>query len=524
MHDSRATCPFTWKILVKPPSLFHFLPMSLDLSKIENFQDAMVTVMGLGRFKQGSGVGAAKWLMRHGAQIVITDLKSETELKESVDEIMTWYDTYKKAHPTGHVYPPVFVLGEHHEDDFTNVDLVMQNPGVARESEFVSLAKKEGIHVESDISLFFRYCPFPIYSITGTRGKSTTTALLGEMLKRKHPKTVVAGNITRSPLEDLDWLLEEKEPVPVVLELSSWLLESIQDLGKGPDIAILTNAYKDHLDRYASFEDYVKAKEIIFEVQRPDQIAMFNADQDIMKEISEHAHSEKKYWFSLSPLADGKIGVYREGDELKRKTVGEAVTFANVKDIALLGEHNIYNALCASLAANFAGVTDEDIREALKSFAGLPGRQQVVGEVEGVMYVNDTTATSPEGTMAALSRFGNGGNIILLAGGSTKGFTFEQLGSSVQKECKYVVLFEGTATNDFEKAIGEVPHVRVDSMEKAFEAAAAVATLGDIVLLSPGTASFGVFKNEFDRGAQFEKLTGELLKKSGKGELAPEVT
>ncbi|OGL97919.1 UDP-N-acetylmuramoylalanine--D-glutamate ligase [Candidatus Uhrbacteria bacterium RIFOXYB2_FULL_45_11] len=498
--------------------------MSLDLSKIENFQDAMVTVMGLGRFKQGSGVGAAKWLMRHGAQIVITDLKSETELKESVDEIMTWYDTYKKAHPTGHVYPPVFVLGEHHEDDFTNVDLVMQNPGVARESKFVELAKKEGIHVESDISLFFRYCPFPIYSITGTRGKSTTTALLGEILKRKNPKTVIAGNITRSPLEDLDWLLEEKEPVPVVLELSSWLLESIQDLGKGPDIAILTNAYKDHLDRYASFEAYVKAKEIIFEVQRPDQVAIFNADQEITKEIADHAKSEKKFWVSLSPLTEGKAGAFKEGDNLKFSSETAPVAFANTKDIALIGEHNVYNVLCASLAAHLVGVSDEDILETLKSFAGLPGRQQVIGEVEGVMYVNDTTATSPEGTMAALARFGNGGNIILLAGGSTKGFTFEQMGTSVQKECKYVVLFEGTATNDVEKAIGDVPHIRVDSMEKAFAAAASVATLGDIVLLSPGTASFGVFKNEFDRGDQFEKMVGALIKKTGSGELAPTVT
>lgn len=485
----------------------------LDLSKIENFQDAMVTVMGLGRFKQGSGVGAAKWLMRHGAQIVITDLKSETELKESVDEIMKWYDTYNQAHPNRGIYSPVFVLGEHHEDDFTNVDLVMQNPGVARESEFVQLAKKEGIHVESDISLFFRYCPFPIYSITGTRGKSTTTSLLGEMLRPKHPKTVIAGNITRSPLEDLDWLLEEKEPVPIVLELSSWLLESIQDLGKGPDIAVLTNAYKDHLDRYSSFEAYVKAKEIIFEVQTPDQIAIFNADQELSEEISARAGSTHKQWFSLSPLLNGKTGVYREGDDLKRNTDGNDVVFAKVSDIALAGEHNLANVLCASLAAHFAGVLDEDIVKTLKTFAGLPGRQQIVGEVEGIVYVNDTTATSPEGTIAALKRFGNGGNIILLAGGSTKGFTFEEMGEVIQKECKYVVLFEGTATNDVEQAIGSVPNLRVDSMEKALAAAKSIATLGDIILLSPGTASFGVFKNEFDRGEQFEKLVEAMMQK-----------
>ncbi len=491
----------------------------LDLSKIENFQDAMVTVMGLGRFKQGSGVGAAKWLMRHGAQIVITDLKSEADLKESVEEIMKWYTEYKNTHTNRDIYAPVFVLGEHHEDDFTNVDLVMQNPGVARESAFVELAKKEGIHVESDISLFLRYCPFPVYSITGTRGKSTTTALLGEMLRRMHPKTVVAGNITRSPLEDLDWILEEKTPVPIVLELSSWLLESIQDLGKGPDIAILTNAYKDHLDRYASYEAYIAAKEIIFNVQMEDQIAIVNADQEITTEIVSRATSKHIHWFSHAPLTEGKMGAYIDGTELKRNLDGKPITFANVSDVALSGEHNLLNVLPAALAAHLVGVSDEDIREALKSFAGLPGRQQVVGEVEGVMYVNDTTATSPEGTMVALKRFGNGGNIILLAGGSTKGFTFEQLADSLQKECKYVILFEGTATNDLEKAIGTVPHVRVDSMAKAMEAAVAIATLGDIVLLSPGTASFGVFKNEFDRGDQFEKSVAALVKKSSKGEI-----
>ena len=159
------------------------------------------------------------------------------------------------------------------------------------------------------------------------------------------------------------------------------------------------------------------------------------------------------------------------------------------------------------------------IRETLKTFAGLPGRQQVIGEVEGVLYVNDTSATSPDGTIAALKHFGNSGNIILLAGGASKKLFFEQMGEVVKKECKFVVLFDGTATDDVEKSIGDVPHTRVDSMQKALEAAQAVATLGDTILLSPGTASFGIFKNEFDRGEQFEKIVADLMKKSGKGEI-----
>lgn len=474
----------------------------------------MVTVMGLGRYKQGSGVGAAKWLMRHGAQIVITDLKSESELKESVEEITKWYTQYKKEFVHRDIYPPIFVLGEHHEDDFTNVDLVMQNPGVARESEFVKLAKETGIHVESDVSLFFRYCPFPIYSVTGTRGKSTTTALLGEMLRTLHPKTVIAGNITRSPLEDLDWLLEEKSSVPIVLELSSWLLESLEGLGIGPHIALLTNAYKDHLDRYDSFEHYVWAKELIFKEQKPDQIALLNADQELSDEIASRAVSKKMYWFSSKPLPENKQGAFRDGDQLMWKFDASPVAFAHVHDLTTLeGEHNIMNALSASLAAHFAGVPDQNIHQALKAFVGLPGRQQIIEEIEGVVYVNDTTATSPEGVIAALKRFGNGGNIILIAGGSSKGLKFDEMAKYVREQCRYVVLFEGTALNELSAAIGTgTPMVKVGSMADAMKAAVAEAKLGDVILLSPGTSSFGIFKNEFDRGDQFNAAVAALKK------------
>jgi UDP-N-acetylmuramoylalanine--D-glutamate ligase len=490
--------------------------MSIDLSSIENFQDAAVTVMGLGRYKKGSGIGAAKWLMRHGAQIVITDLKDEDELRDSVDEIMHWYAEYKKEFADRDIYKPVFILGKHDADNFTNVDLVVQNPGVARESKFVELAKEQGVHVESDVSLFFRYCPFPIISITGTRGKSTTTVMLGEMMKHGNAKTVIAGNITRSPLEDLDWLLKEESEVPIVLELSSWLLESLEGMGLGPKIAILTNAFKDHLDRYDSFEHYLWAKELIFQEQSPEQVSILNADQEISDEIAGRIPSKKQYWFSQKELVEGREGVYRKGDQLIRRMGGEDTPFAHVHDIKVEGDHNITNALSAALAAHLSGVSDEDIHTTLKEFAGLPGRQEILGEVEGVMFVNDTTATSPEGVMAALSRFGKGGNIILLAGGSSKGLEYEALGAQIGEECKYVVLFEGSGTDDIAKSIGEgAPYEKVDSMKKAVKIAASHAKLGDVILLSPGTASFGMFKNEFERADQF-KLGFEAFKRKSK--------
>jgi len=494
--------------------------MSVNLSDISSFQDAVVTVMGLGRYKQGSGIGAAKWLMRHGAQLVITDLKTVEEMRESIDEITQWYGTYRAQFPSRTIYQPVFVLSEHRAQDFTDVDLVVQNPGVPRESEFVLLAREKGVPIESDMSLFFRYCPFPIYAITGTRGKSTTTALLGEMFKLAHPKTVVAGNITRSPLEDLDWLLEEKEPVPVVLEMSSWLIESLESVDRGPDIGILTNIYPDHLNRYASLEAYAQSKLQLFRHCKGDQKVVLNADHEMVRSLSK-AITCKKYWFSIvtpgvaptpgvgsappgvgsAPqgvfLRDGKIVCAVEGSE---HVLGDTAT------MALQGAHNLLNALAASLAAHLAGVSPEHISAALQTFRGLPGRQEIVKEVRGVTYVNDTTATSPDGTIAALERFAGKKekNVILICGGASKGLPYEAFGKKVAAACRLVVYLEGAATEEMRKVVDEaVPWMVVSSMEDAVKAAAKAAKEGDAVLLSPGAASFGMFKNEFDRGERF---------------------
>ena len=263
----------------------------MDLSKIEHFQDAVVTVMGLGRYEQGSGLGAAKWLMRHGAQILVTDLKDETELEESMNLVMGFYEEYREKYPDRTIYAPVFVLGEHRKDDFVEADCIVMNPGVPSDSEFIVTAKGAGVSVESDFSLFFRYCPFPIVAVTGTKGKTTTTKMLGEMMKRVDEQTIVAGNVGVSPLEFLDGLLEKKEEHKIVIELSSWLLESLppafQEMKKGPYISVLTNVFPDHLNRYHSFGDYVHSKEIIFEWQSPEQYTVLNWDQETVRFMEE---------------------------------------------------------------------------------------------------------------------------------------------------------------------------------------------------------------------------------------------
>ena len=286
-------------------------------------------------------------------------------------------------------------------------------------------------------------------------------------------------------------------------------------MGLGPEIGILTNAFKDHLDRYDSFEHYLWAKELIFQEQNESQLSIFNGDQEISDEIAARVSSNKQYWFSQKILPDGKNGVYREGDNLVRRIDGKETPFAHVHDIKIEGEHNIANALAASLAAHLAGVSDDDIHVSLKEFNGLPGRQEILGEVEGVVFVNDTNSTSPEAVMAALKRFGNGGNIVLITGGDAKGFTFQEVGKMIGEECKYVVILEGGAAGDIEKAIRDgAPSVRADSMEKAVKNAMENSTLGNIVLLSPGASSFALFKNEFDRGDQFKAGFEKIVKKS----------
>ncbi|MFA6522292.1 MAG: UDP-N-acetylmuramoyl-L-alanine--D-glutamate ligase [Patescibacteria group bacterium] len=485
----------------------------MDFTRIENFQDAVVTVMGLGRYKQGSGLGAAKWLIRHGAQTIITDLKDQTELEESMSLVTEWYEKYRTLYPNRTIYQPIFVLGEHRKEDFTDVDCVVQNPGVPSESEFILAAKEKGVSIESDVSLFFRYCPYPIIAVTGTKGKTTTTKLIGTMLETRDPQAVTAGNIKVSPLETLDELLTRGEPTLVVLELSSWLLESLPpafaDLKKGPDISILTNVYPDHLNRYPSYGDYIHSKEIIFLDQTADQYTILNWDHETVRSMEPEV---KGHLFWCSKTYQKHDGCFvKDGQVVIRMGEIEEVVIP-VADIALKGDHNLENILSSVCAARLRGIPVELVREVLKTFQGVSDRQELVREVDEISYVNDTTATAPDAVIAALKRFGNDGDIILIAGGVDKKMDFKGMVEETVKTCKHVILFDGDASDIIETGIaGRIPvETHVKSMKEAVQKAKALAKTGDIVLLSPGAASFNLFKNEFDRGEQFREEVRNL--------------
>lgn len=487
---------------------------AMDFSKITNFQDQIVTVMGLGRYKQGTGLGTTKWLMRHGAQTVVTDLKDEAELKESVDLVMDWYRKYRQMYPDRVMYEPLFVLGRHRLEDFTNAACVMLNPGVRSESEFVQAARAARVPIESDISLFFRFFPHPTVAVTGTKGKTTTTTLIGEMLKQLDPQAVMAGNIKVTPLEYMDDLLARGEATPIVLELSSWLLDALPavftELGHGPDIAVLTNISPDHLNTYPSYADYIKSKEIIFGYQNANQKTVLNKDHEIVSAMRPRVKG-RLYWFSKDALPEGEDGAFVRTGSIVFRDGGKETEICAVADVKLAGAHNLENVLAATTAAMLRGVPADKIAHVLRSFEGVADRQEIVRELDGVTYVNDTTATAPQAVAVALQRFGQQKNVVLICGGEDKKMVFEEMTEAIVRHAKNVVLFPGTASALIETAIlGKIPMEKASTMAEAVKKASKMATAGDVVLLSPGAASFNMFKNEFDRGDQFKEAVKSL--------------
>ncbi|MFH1226240.1 MAG: UDP-N-acetylmuramoyl-L-alanine--D-glutamate ligase [bacterium] len=472
-----------------------------------NFKNKKITIMGLGL--HGGGLGIAKWLAEQGAILTVTDLKTKKELAVSLKKLKK----FKRIK---------YILGRHQAGDFQKADLIIKNPGIFNNSPYLTAAQQAGVPIETDIGLFFNFCPAPIIGITGTRGKSTTTALIGEMFKAIDRKTMVAGNIRRSPFDNLKKLTAR---TPVVLELSSWQLEGLKSVKKSPHLAIITNVMKDHLNRYAGMKGYIAAKKLIFQYQNPKDFAILNKNNKITAQLGKTI-TARRYWFSKKYFTEENGSFVRNGQIFFRQ-YGKESPIIKVADLFLKGEHNLENVLAAVTAAKICNLPQSKIIKALKSFKGLPDRQELIAVKKGISYYNDTTATTPDGVMAALKLLGPpaGGKkkMILIAGGTDKKLDFKDLGKMIPQKVKALVLLEGTATDKLLKKIeprrrrGETPHLtrcvgkkmlpiaRVDSMASAVKTANNFAVKGDIVLLSPGGASFGLFVNEFDRGEQFRK-------------------
>ena len=448
-----------------------------------------VTVMGLG--SRGGGLGVARWLVAEGAVVTVTDAKGAEALAGPLAEL------------TG--LPIRFVLGGHDERDFTpaGADLVVRNPAVRRDAPLLRLARETDVPVEMEISLFLAACPAPVIGITGTKGKTTVSTLCAEMLRRWRPETVLAGNMGVSALAALPAVRPE---TPVVLEISSWQLEATIEHGRSPRIAVLTNIAEDHLNTYRDFADYAETKRGITAGQGPADWLVVNRDDP----EAWRAAAETPAHVVPFGLGDrGGDGAWLAGDRLVWRLGGEAWDLPRPANPALRGDHGAVNGLAALAAARLRGAPPDAIAAALDGFAGVKDRMEPVATVDGVAYVNDTTATAPVAAAAALAALA-GETVRLLAGGADKGLDPEPLVAAVaaHRPTPTVYLFDGTATPRLAAhllASGIEPRGPFTSMAEAVEAARADAASGETVLLSPGCASFGLFADEFDRGAQFRR-------------------
>lgn len=425
-------------------------------------------MMGLGLL--GRGVGDARYLAQCGAEIIVTDLKAREELAESVAQLES--------------FPNItFVLGEHRLEDFNNRDLVVKAAGVPLDSPYIAEAEKNNIPVRMSADLFVEIANIPIIGVTGTRGKSTVTHMVHAILKKAGKQVLLGGNVRGiSTLA----LLEEVTPEHIaVLELDSWQLQGFGEARLSPHVALFTTLYPDHQNYYKKHpEQYLADKANIFLYQKPSDTLVLGKQcaPTIIEKYGEHVESKTLVV-----------------DELK---------LPDTWSLKIPGMHNRYNAALALAAARALGIPDETSRKALESFAGVSGRLELIREVKEVKIYNDTTATTPEATLAALRALDIGTkNIVLIMGGADKDLDMNTLLYEIPNYTKRVILLAGTGTN---RVLEFLPGASVfDDLAKAVDEAFASSVSGDIILFSPAFASFGMFKNEYDRGDQFVKLVQE---------------
>jgi UDP-N-acetylmuramoylalanine--D-glutamate ligase len=460
-------------------------------------------VMGLG--VHGGGLGVARFLVEQGARVTVTDLASPEALAASLAALDG--------------LPIRYVLGEHRPDDFRSHELVVQNPGVPRESPYLAIARAAGAVIESEMTLFFRFCPNPanLVGVTGTKGKTTTTLLAGAMFRQQYPHTVVAGNLRVSALEQLPHIAYD---TPVVLELSSWQLEGLGEARLSPKYACVTNLSPDHLNRYGSMEEYGRAKQQIFLHQAANGVVVLNGDDPVVSRWAAEAPGEV-IWFTgndiLLPNGQLRQAFFHNGDLWwQRSYTAQRPSLEHLlhgEEIFLPGLHNRANVAAAAALARSYGITPEHIQQAVLQFEGVPHRSELVRILDDVRYVNDTAATAPAAAMAALEAWPQ--PIVLLAGGSDKRLPFDEFARAIGERVAAVVLLDGSATPRLQAALdaafvgaAQVPGVDgpFNDFERAIRTARERATPGGTVLLAPGCASFGMFQNEFQRGDEFKRI------------------
>ena len=421
-----------------------------------------VTVIGLGRF--GGGVGVTRWLCGQGATVTVTDQAGRNELAESIQAL----DGMDVA----------FHLGGHDRADFLAAELLIVNPAVPREMPLLAEAAAAGVPRTTEINLFLQRCAAPVVGVTGSVGKSTTTAMIGDILRRRRT-THVGGNIGGSLLEELPRILPDHV---VVLELSSFQLEDLPIIGVSPHVAVMTNLAPNHLDRHGTMDAYAAAKKNIFAFQTGRDVLILNAADPIVSK-----------WAAQAP---GRVEMFDPRGE--------------PFELSLPGAHNQANAQAAWTAARQFGIDRATAAQALRDFPGLPHRLQFVTRRDGVRYFNDSKCTTPGGAIVALEAFPPR-QAVIIVGGYDKHVSFEELGTALARRAKAVVALGATreaiiAAIQASQTEGTPPIERAEDLPAAVALAKKHAAPGDVILLSPACASYDMFTNYEERGQKFVEL------------------
>lgn len=439
------------------------------------YQNKKVLILGLG-VNQG-GTGSARFFAEAGAKVKVTDLKNKDDLATSLKELEEFADIN-------------YTLGEHKLGDIEWADLIIKNPAIKSDNPYLLHALTHHKQVEMDMGIFLEFVsPIQIIGITGSKGKSTTSTLIYEILKKAGKKVTFAGNIGKSVLDTIAFLQDDSL---VVLELSSFQLEAFAEHKVSPHFAIITNIFPDHLNYYLTMDQYIEAKRVIGEEQTLEDFLFLKKDDPVTN----------------SPQFLKELGgqiIYFSPDLLPPDF--------NPK---LKGEYNLWNFSAALTLTRNLDIDDKCSLDVMQNFNGVEFRLQLIKEVNGIKIYNDSTATMPTATMEALKSLPGS---ILICGGMNKHLTFDDLAKTIEKQAKMVFFIDGDATDEIKKQLSAISHQSSDKirgtysdLEKLLTDVKNAAKPGDTILFSPGATSFNFFQNEFDRARKFnlavEKIFG----------------
>jgi UDP-N-acetylmuramoylalanine--D-glutamate ligase len=479
-----------------------------------DFSGIHALILGLAR----EGTALARFLAEHGARVTVTDIKPAEHVADGVDALAG--------------LPIALALGGHPLELLDAVDIVFVSPGVPLEIPFLAEARRRGTPLSSETRLFARLCPAPVIGITGSSGKTTTTALVGKMMEASGQRTWVGGNIGR-PL--IGHVGEIAAGDIVVMELSSFQLEFFgawsgpqvqksvlfDPRGSSPQIAAILNITPNHLDRHPSMEAYTAAKAHIVAEQGPGDAAVLNLDDPVTRRMGEEIlcsstrndlGGRRVIWFSL--VESVGEGAFLHGAELVLRLAEREAVVCRAEEIKLMGRHNLANLLAACALAGAAGAPVEAMRRVAVSFPGVEHRLELVRERHEVRWYNDSIATTPERATAALQAFE--APVVLLAGGRDKHLPWGEMAALTQRKVRHLILF-GEAAGLIEQAMQVAERTervceihQAGTLEGAVELAAQLAQHGDVVLLSPGGTSFDAYRDFVARGEHFRSLVKAL--------------